>query len=131
MRTLGLDVNQNFKALPGNLLNFKAQKAENFCSPSSARPKSQDRSSCQQDAHSGSELAVPTRRARTGQPFSQEQRLRGSNALKAEVEIRFRSELRMAETTGNSTLIQRIIPIHFVNLEKNLPALGQREKKSP
>lgn len=54
-----------------------------------------------------------------------------SNALKAEVEIHSRREIRMAEITGTLTLTQGIISVCFVNLERIcLPPLGKRKKKS-
>ena len=44
------------------------------------------------------------------------------------MEIHFRKEIRMAEITGNFTLIQGITSIRFVNLEK-MCLLGSKGKK--
>lgn len=120
MRKLRFDINQNRKALPGNLLNFKAQKFKIFASslphgPSHRRGPATSRTStitCR------SELAFLTRKAQTPLPISWEQQFQRPNALKAELEIHFRKEIRMAEFTGNLTLTQGISSVCFVNLER-------------
>lgn len=53
-----------------------------------------------------------------------------SNALKAEVEIHSRREIRMAKITGTLTLTQGIISVCFVNLERICLLWAKGKKKS-
>lgn len=51
-----------------------------------------------------------------------------SNALKGEVEIHSRREIRMAEIAGNLTLIQDIIFQLALLIWKGFASFGQKEK---
>lgn len=90
MRKLGLDINQNPKALPGHLPHSEAQRASARCSQSPAGPTAQGGSRRRTRGRPSEGLAFPARKAQTPPPDSREEQLPGANALKAEVEIHLR-----------------------------------------